>query len=201
MGATVLCAVDDSGAAGRVLDTACWLADALHERLVVVHVVPGSARDGDDLVASVRARLGDEQAEVRVVSGSPAEAVRDTVDEEDAAFLVVGSRGQGSLGAAVLGSVSRALAAEARCPVVVVPSVEPWAVADGAAYASVVCGVDGSDEAVAGAVFADRLAKRLGWRLVVVHARQNVRAMASGVVGQARLRRCLSLSPIARPGG
>ncbi len=39
-----------------------------------------------------------------------------------------------------------------------------------------VCGVDGSDVALAGAAFAGRLARRLDFRPVVVHARQNVRA-------------------------
>lgn len=43
--------------------------------------------------------------------------------------------------------------------------------------ASVVCGVDGSDHALAAAVFAGDLARRLGWRILVVHAQQNVRSL------------------------
>jgi nucleotide-binding universal stress UspA family protein len=42
-----------------------------------------------------------------------------------------------------------------------------------------VCGVDGSDRALAAAALAGRLATRLGCRLVVVHARQNVKAVAA----------------------
>jgi nucleotide-binding universal stress UspA family protein len=103
----------------------------------------------------------------------------ETVDREGPALLVVGSRGRGALRAAVLGSVSGELAAGARCPVVIVPSSgrRPGTVDD--ADASVVCGVDGSDEALAAAALAGRLATRLDCRLVVVHARQNLRAVAA----------------------
>ena len=44
---------------------------------------------------------------------------------------------------------------------------------------SVVCGIDGSEQALTAAAIAGRLARRLGYRLVVVHARQNIRAMMS----------------------
>jgi nucleotide-binding universal stress UspA family protein len=170
----ILCAVDDSDAAGPVLDTGRWLADALREDLVVVHVV-GSGDQPGDLVGKVRARLGDETADVRLIAGSPVEAIQAAADEQQPELLVVGSRGRGRLQAAVLGSVSRELLSQARHPVVVVP---PGAVAKDAATgsASVVCGVDGSAQALAGAAFAGRLARRLDYRPIVVHARQNVRA-------------------------
>jgi nucleotide-binding universal stress UspA family protein len=119
--------------------------------------------------------------EVRLVEGSPAEAIMDAADREGAALLVVGSRGRGRLESALRGSVSQELASRARCPVVIVPSGAHWAGANGAgesADASVVCGVDGSDEALAAAALAGRLATRLGCRLVIVHARQNLRAVA-----------------------
>lgn len=177
----ILCAVDESEAADAVLDTARWLAEGLHAPLRVIHVgAPSPA--AEQLVERARGRLGDERADVRVVSGSPAEAIRKTADGEDAELLVVGSRGHGGLRSAVLGSVSRELATRARRPVVVVPPGEAAAADDGDADsdgASVVCGVDGSDQALAGAVFAGRLAQRLGYRLVIVHARQNVRAALS----------------------
>jgi nucleotide-binding universal stress UspA family protein len=178
----ILCAVDDSEAAGRVLDSARWLAGALQAPLVVVHVVKQTPDDADALVASIRGQVGDELADVRLVEGSPAEAIMETAEREDAELLVVGSRGRGPLRAALLGSVSHELTAQARCPVVVVPSgaafTAPSGPADGA-DASVVCGVDGSDEALAGVAYAGGLSSRLGYRLVVVHARQNVRAMVS----------------------
>ena len=178
----ILCAVDDSDAAQGVLDTARHLADSLRARLVVIHVVGDRPDEADALVGRVRERLGDEQADVRLVTGSPAEAIRAAADGEDAELLVVGSRGRGNLRSAVLGSVSHDLAANAQRPVVVVPPDGAWTADDGRGSTegdSVVCGVDGSEQALAGAVFAGRLAERLYCRLVVVHARQNVRAALS----------------------
>jgi nucleotide-binding universal stress UspA family protein len=180
---TIVCAVDDSEAAGRVLSTARGLADAFAADVLVVHA-RGAVQGADDVAASVRAQLaeGGELPEVRLVEGSPAEAILKTADREAAELLVVGSRGRGSLRSAVLGSVSRELASRARCPVVIVPSGARWVGIGGAVDdpdASVVCGVDGSDQALAAAAVAGRLATRLGCRLVVVHARQNLRAMAA----------------------
>jgi nucleotide-binding universal stress UspA family protein len=183
MAETIVCAVDDSEAAGRVLDTAKGLSDAWAARLLVVHAV-GAERGADEAGASVRARLAGagEPPEVQIVVGSPAEAIMDAAEREGAELLVVGSRGRGPLRSAVLGSVSRELASSAPCPVVIVPSGARSGGTDGGAEdadASVVCGVDGSDQALAAAAFAGRLATRLGCRLVVVHARQNLRAVAA----------------------
>jgi nucleotide-binding universal stress UspA family protein len=192
MADTIVCAVDQSEAAGPVFDTARWLADALSARLSVVHVTDGPARDADALLASIRARVGGESVEIGLVQGSPAAAIMAAADQAGADLVVVGSRGRGSLRAAVLGSVSRDLTAQARCPVVVVPSGKARTnAADPAppAHASVVCGIDGSDQALTAAAIAGRLAKRLGYRLVIVHARQNIRAMVSYPGARSRPRR------------
>ena len=177
MAEVILCAVDDSEAAGPVLDTARWLAERLRARLIVVHASDGSS-DADELAARIRTRLGDEQVELRLLEGAPAQAIQEAADRENPELLVVGSRGQGRLRSAVLGSVSLDVAAQARHPVVVVPP-ERTSTAEGSADASIVCGVDGSDQALAGAAFAGRLARRLDFRLLIVHARQNVRAVMS----------------------
>jgi nucleotide-binding universal stress UspA family protein len=174
----ILCAVDQSDAAGPVLDTGRWLADRLQADLVVVHVVDGEPDQAADFVGEVRARLGEQAADVRLIYGSPVEAIRAAVDAERPELLVVGSRGRGRLRAAVLGSVSRELLSDADGPVVVVGPGVILATPDEEALgsASVVCGVDGSDQALAGAAFAGQLARRLDFRPVIVHARQNVRA-------------------------
>jgi nucleotide-binding universal stress UspA family protein len=178
MAEMILCAVDESDAAAPVLDTARWLADALHVNAVVLHAVDAPDRDADALQALIRARLGDELADVRVVAELPAKAILKTAAQEGAELIVVGSRGRGALKSMVLGSVSREVASEARCPVVVVPPGVVLGRSD-TDNASVVCGVDGSDEALAGAALAGSLARRIGLRLVVVHARQNLNAVAS----------------------
>ncbi|MET3720358.1 MULTISPECIES: universal stress protein [unclassified Arthrobacter] len=53
------------------------------------------------------------------VEGHPAEALIRT--GQDAAMLVVGSRGHGGFAGVLLGSVSQHVVAHARCPVVIVP--------------------------------------------------------------------------------
>jgi nucleotide-binding universal stress UspA family protein len=72
---TILCAADDSEAAEVVLDTARGLAGALGADLVVVHVDDGDAD-------AVRARLGAAGAvpELRLLDGSPADAIIETAD-------------------------------------------------------------------------------------------------------------------------
>lgn len=56
--------------------------------------------------------------ETKLVPGSPGQALAETA--VDAAMLVVGSRGAGTLSAMAMGSVSRYVATHTRCPVVVV---------------------------------------------------------------------------------
>lgn len=191
MAEMILCAVDDSEVAGRVLDIARGLAGALGADLVAVHALEGGDRDADRVLASVRMRLSGAGGapDVRLVEGPPARAIMKTADREGAELLVIGSRGRGALRSAVLGSVSRELASSAPCPVVIVPSGERLAetgVGVDDANASVVCGVDGSDQALAAATLAGRLARRLGCRLVLVHARQNLRAVAAYPGASAR---------------
>lgn len=64
------------------------------------------------------AELGDD-VEVEALTGDPAEVLIDVSRRLD--LLVCGSRGYGPLRAVLLGSVSRRLVAEARCPVLVEP--------------------------------------------------------------------------------
>jgi nucleotide-binding universal stress UspA family protein len=61
------------------------------------------------------------QAERRLLSGEPADSLAALADEEGAALIVAGSRGHGGFKTLLLGSVSNALIAIARCPIVVVP--------------------------------------------------------------------------------
>jgi nucleotide-binding universal stress UspA family protein len=92
MGNVILCAVDESDAAGPVLDTGRWLADALRADLVVVPVLGGEPDEAADLVGEGRARLGERPADVRLITGSPVEAIQAVADEERPELLVVGSR-------------------------------------------------------------------------------------------------------------
>lgn len=77
---------------------------------------------GIDLVERVARELQLSGAEARVeLAADTAEALRNVATEVGATMLVVGSRGRGSVSAALLGSTSSALAGDAPCPVLVVP--------------------------------------------------------------------------------
>lgn len=83
---------------------------------------------------------------------------------ESASVLVVGSRGHGRAGEAVLGSVSQHLARHATCPVVVVREQRnPEA-------ARIVVGIDGSRTSLAALEYACQRAETTGETVVAIHA-------------------------------
>lgn len=111
----------------------------------------------------------------RVELGSTVEELSAIADERDAALIVVGSRRPGSLLAAFRGSVSRALAREAPCPVVVVPSNTASErrnsrQATRGVPSTVIAGVAGTERSCEAARVAKQLADGLGDRLLLVHA-------------------------------
>jgi nucleotide-binding universal stress UspA family protein len=73
------------------------------------------------LLDELASEIGLHDVELRVRVGLPAERLAELADEEDAAMIVVGSRGRGAFKAAFLGSVSMSLVGLARCPVLIVP--------------------------------------------------------------------------------
>jgi nucleotide-binding universal stress UspA family protein len=137
---SIVCAVDDSDEAPDVLHVAHELAQALAKRLVVVHVAPpteapgvsaapaGQERlraaeeaDASELLQRLASSEGLANIELRAEIGSPAKRILETCLEEDAALVVLGSRGRGDVKSTLLGSVSHAVASGAPCPVVIVP--------------------------------------------------------------------------------
>jgi nucleotide-binding universal stress UspA family protein len=81
---------------------------------------------------------GDVAVEVDVFVGEPAEILIDLSDRLE--MLVCGSRGYGPIRAVMLGSVSRRVVAEARCPVIVVPRGVTSSLADVVAEAPAAAG-------------------------------------------------------------
>jgi nucleotide-binding universal stress UspA family protein len=86
-------------------------------------VVPGRPRRASDALTDEARRvagkvLTDDAVEVTAVTGAAASAL--VRASERAQLLVVGNRGHGALGSALLGSVSSSVARHAHCPVTVV---------------------------------------------------------------------------------
>jgi nucleotide-binding universal stress UspA family protein len=137
----VLCCLDDSEGARNALPVARMLASRLELELVLVHVEPpteapgvsaapaGQQRlrerevaDGESLLAHLAREAGmDAGVRSHVAIGNAAERIVAFCAQEQASFVVLGSRGRGGIASALLGSVSSEVAAKAPCPCVIVP--------------------------------------------------------------------------------
>ena len=136
----VIWATDGSDHADRAMAPAVEVATGDGAELHVVHVVEtmvsGRASgmeafgDEDEVKAKVRgqataiARENDMKTVVHVVAARTmkvAEAICDVAEQTDAALIVVGTRGHGSVGALMLGSVTHRLLHISPCPVLAVP--------------------------------------------------------------------------------
>jgi nucleotide-binding universal stress UspA family protein len=108
---------------------------------------------------------GGEVAGTHLREGSPAEQILDLADELGAGLILIGSRGLGSLGQLVLGSVSERIVHHATCPVLVVRGGEgAWP------PRRVVIGDDGSEEARSAGELATRIGKLFEGRVILVRA-------------------------------
>jgi nucleotide-binding universal stress UspA family protein len=140
---TILIATDGSPAALRALEVGLELAEEHEAQVTFVHVaqatdvLPGFAPAGpvsvpheideadrqalDDALALAEAR--GIQARTRLLVGNAGKQIVAYADEIDADVIVVGSRGLGAVGRAVLGSVSNKVLHDAKRPVLVVREV------------------------------------------------------------------------------
>lgn len=140
MTGSIICGVDGSAESRMALRVAAQLSGQLGLPLVVAHVSQAAVfapaygsppivekptaaemRAAEALLEQIATDEKLTDATLRPLHGLPAEGLADLGDEEDAEFIVVGSRGRGAFKAAFLGSVSRDLIGIARCPVLVVP--------------------------------------------------------------------------------
>jgi nucleotide-binding universal stress UspA family protein len=106
----IVCGVDGSPESERALHFAADLAERMMIELLPVYVDDGKRGN---------ASVG-EQGRVRVDFGEPVDGLRRRALGDHGRLIAVGSRGRGALTAAVLGSVSGALAATAPVPVLIV---------------------------------------------------------------------------------
>jgi len=126
-------------------------------------------------------RLGVGAEQRLVLRGHPVLEIQTIATRLDAAMLVIGTRGRGSVKAAVLGSVSRDLLRSAPCPVMVVPSgADEFLRGD-----AIVCGVDDDGRGDDAASVAASLVETIGHRLVLAHVAQRNDVAAARQAGAA----------------
>jgi nucleotide-binding universal stress UspA family protein len=85
-------------------------------------VADDEVRLAAEVLSGFRAEYPDVRVHERLMRAAPADAL--LLEGQDAAMIVVGTRGRGPTSAAVLGSVSNAVLHKARVPVAVVPYEE-----------------------------------------------------------------------------
>jgi len=124
---------------------------------------------------AIMLRLGTDAEEGLVLQGNAALQIRAYATRCDASMLVIGTRGRGSVKAALLGSVSRELLRSAPCPVMVMPDR-----ADGSLQGeAILCGVDDDERGDEAVSVAAGLAAALDRRLVLAHVAQRRDAAAA----------------------
>jgi len=136
----ILVAVDGSDHAAQALRTAVQLASEEHARLTLITAVPptpalAQITASGAALAEVADLMGDAGRQIRrqvddlpddisvttvVVSGHPAAKILRQLREGNHDLLVMGTRGLGRVGSALLGSVSQAVLHESEVPVLVV---------------------------------------------------------------------------------
>ncbi|UOX90621.1 universal stress protein [Amycolatopsis sp. FBCC-B4732] len=129
-----------------------------HEELLLEHVHRWLRRAAD----VAREQVPGVRVETAVRLGLAVDLLLE--EAADAALVVLGSHGLGGLRGALIGSVALRVAAEAPCPVVVVPGHRP------ARKGPVVVGIDRTESSEHALRFAVETAAATRARLLVVHA-------------------------------
>jgi nucleotide-binding universal stress UspA family protein len=200
---SIVCAVDGGQATVHLARVASDLARVLAAPLDLVHVLgamPGPARNGAvglwqaDGRLAARAQVGHEGGAIRMLDavaqaigdptarrhvvpfGDPGRRVAKLAEGWGAQLIVVGTRGNAPVTDA-LGRVSSRLAADAPCPVLVIPhGLESHVVPLTWRARTLVCGFDGSSPAWRAAWRAAGLASRIGGSLRLVNVGAGIAA-------------------------
>jgi nucleotide-binding universal stress UspA family protein len=135
---TILLATDLTEASAAATGRAVDLARRLGARLLVVHVIgghgplsrsPGAderrARTEEANLVAERARADGADASFLVWEGEPGDGILAAAEAEGADLIVVGTHDRGSVGRAILGSVSDEVVHRSTIPVLLVRPPEP----------------------------------------------------------------------------
>ncbi len=140
---TVLAPIDFSSISERVLDEAIEIARGIGGRLVLLNVVvapaivvskfaqpPGVAgfslqaeKDAGERLLVLQRQLRDQGVTAHAVHqvGLPGECILEQAERLVADYIVMGSHGHGALYDLIVGSTTKRVLKQARCPVVIVP--------------------------------------------------------------------------------
>lgn len=127
----ILIATDGSSSAIEALEVGVELANEQSSDVTLVHVIPkNELRRGpafehpeqDDVLrdSAEVLRKGGIEAELKLLSGDPADEITWLAENLEAGLVVIGSRGRGAVQGALLGSVSKKVLASCSRPVVIV---------------------------------------------------------------------------------
>jgi len=197
MAQPVIVGVDDAPGMAGAVD---WAADEARRRGSRLHLVhawlpqpydtpEASANEADlraaeRLVTELAERATARQPELEVSSGVVRTGPREALESlsRTAELLVLGRRGSGGFPGLLAGSTSLHLAADAACPVVVVPPAPAPGSAAGAGggAGTVAVGVRGREAGEVLLTQAFTAAQRLGTGLRVVHAWRNPLLLSRG---------------------
>ncbi|MCJ7437775.1 MAG: universal stress protein [Acidimicrobiia bacterium] len=126
---TIVVGTDGSDRASRAVAWAADFAVACDATLHVIHAIQGTreqvVRAGRAVVEQVSAELEGHGVRLRthLIQGHAADAILDFAYDAGAGLIIVGNRGMAGKGR-FLGSVPNAIAHDARCAVMIVPTDE-----------------------------------------------------------------------------
>lgn len=136
----ILCAVDLSDVSGQIAEYAATQASMAHAHVTVLYVAPALNQYSDaemplaivkNFIAErienaekmmpdfLQANFAGVQAESRIISGYPPDAILDTARDEKFDLIVMGTHGRRGVNA-VFGSVAEKVVKQSRIPVLVI---------------------------------------------------------------------------------
>ncbi len=194
---SIVVGVDGSEHAGRALEWAAAEAVLEHRPLVLAHgtrsggesdLATQAGLDPDGFESALREGGRELLAAARehTVVARPGLEVHESLRDDDpravlidlsteAAMVVLGSRGRGTIRSLLLGSVGVAVSKHAACPVVVLRPAHPGSVRNG-----VLVGIDGTELSRDVLEFAYRIASARDLPLTVLHSYWNPMSLAPG---------------------
>ena len=140
----MLVPIDFSATADRALEYAIALAQQLHARLTLLHVLDLTPVTMDEMTVGVVATYLEEQeieaqhllqaslervqraglqGDILLVQGTPTQTIVDTAGEQGVDLILMGTHGRTGLAHVFLGSVAEHVVRQAPCPVLVVRRV------------------------------------------------------------------------------